>query len=302
MFSNKKIVNILFTINLCLFVFFSIIIICYINKYNVLKNTISSYESDINKYKVQNEKFKEMEKYVEKISEFSPRVGGRIIETLKDLEDLNTDEIDQQFKGLPITFNGMKTYENKGDHTFGKYGKLMYPFLKLPFRDMENISRPDLNTFVTSEYGYGPITVMIGGKWKTIWRNHTAIDITNEHNKAVYASAAGIVIDAGNDKYNGNYILLLHNINGKLYVTGYAHLAFRLVNIGDKVTDETIIAKSGDTGESCFGEHLHFMVGEVYKTIKLKNGKIKYYWFTLNSLYSSTYGMEPSDKRYYDII
>ena len=60
----------------------------------------------------------------------------------------------------------------------------------------------------------------------------------------------------------GNYVKLLHNINGKAYTTLYAHMADGLkVKVGQKIEAGTILGKMASTGMST-GKHLHWELKE----------------------------------------
>ena len=60
----------------------------------------------------------------------------------------------------------------------------------------------------------------------------------------------------------GNYVKLLHNINGKAYTTLYAHMADGLkVKAGQKIEAGTILGKMASTGMST-GKHLHWELKE----------------------------------------
>ena len=60
----------------------------------------------------------------------------------------------------------------------------------------------------------------------------------------------------------GNYVKLLHNINGKWYTTLYAHMADGLkVKVGQKLEAGTILGKMASTGMST-GKHLHWELKE----------------------------------------
>lgn len=60
----------------------------------------------------------------------------------------------------------------------------------------------------------------------------------------------------------GNYVKLLHNINGAWYTTLYAHMADGLkVKVGQKIEAGTILGKMASTGMST-GKHLHWELKE----------------------------------------
>jgi murein DD-endopeptidase MepM/ murein hydrolase activator NlpD len=60
----------------------------------------------------------------------------------------------------------------------------------------------------------------------------------------------------------GNFVKILHNINGKAYTTLYAHMADGLkVKAGQKIEAGTILGKMASTGMST-GKHLHWELKE----------------------------------------
>ncbi len=85
---------------------------------------------------------------------------------------------------------------------------------------------------------------------------HPGIDIANDYNTPIYASADGEVIYAGVLSGYGNVIKIDH---GYGYITMYAHLKKILVSNGTKVSRHQLIAKMGSTGKST-GPHLHYEV------------------------------------------
>lgn len=127
-------------------------------------------------------------------------------------------------------------YANKGDSNYLPSGT--------------NFFRPTKSGNITSNYG-----------WRTLYNKpnfHAAIDIKMPIGTDVYATAPGYVakiIDS--NKYGGKQVIIWHQINGKYYTSYYAHLSSFNVNIGSIVTKDTVIAKSGNTGNST-GPHLHF--------------------------------------------
>lgn len=107
------------------------------------------------------------------------------------------------------------------------------------------------------------------------YSGHTGIDYDIQEGTEVIVAEDGVVIfasdtDAPNDpdlsppNSYGNYIKIDHGtINGKNYVTMYAHLKTGtfLVNEGDSLIKGQPIARSGNSGTST-GPHLHFEVRE----------------------------------------
>ena len=66
----------------------------------------------------------------------------------------------------------------------------------------------------------------------------------------------GIVERSENKGAYGNYIIIEHTIDGKIYYTLYDHLSQRNVSNGDEVSQGQLIGLSGNTGNSS-GPHLH---------------------------------------------
>ena len=86
---------------------------------------------------------------------------------------------------------------------------------------------------------------------------HAAIDISTPIGTTVYAVAPGYVAKTiRSNKGGGNQIIIHHLINGRYYTSYYCHLSAFNVSVGQIVTKDTVIGKSGNTGNST-GPHLH---------------------------------------------
>ena len=116
---------------------------------------------------------------------------------------------------------------------------------------------------VTASKGYfiwpvqGVITSYFGSR--DLWGSydyHLGLDIGVPYNTSVVAADGGTVTTAG---WSGNYgyLVVIRHDNGML--TYYAHNTSVLVNVGDKVYQGQIIAKSGATGKAD-GPHCHFEI------------------------------------------
>ena len=87
--------------------------------------------------------------------------------------------------------------------------------------------------------------------------NHFAVDISMPIGTTVYAVAPGIVkMTKSITTACGNQIAIHHYINGAYYTSYYCHLSQINVREGTVVTKDTVIGKSGNTGNST-GPHLH---------------------------------------------
>ena len=119
--------------------------------------------------------------------------------------------------------------------------------------------RPTSSGRISSEYG-----------WRTLYGKpnmHAAIDISTPVGTLVYSVASGRVAKViYSNSGGGNQIIVHHQINGKYYTSYYCHLSSINVSVGTIVTKDTLIGKSGNTGNST-GPHLH---------LGLANGR----WYT----------------------
>jgi len=94
-------------------------------------------------------------------------------------------------------------------------------------------------------------------------KHHNGTDIWSPHEPCwIEAPYDAKVIEAKKSTAAGggfgNYVKLLHKINGKFYTTLYAHMADGLkVKVGQKITAGTPIGKMASTGMST-GKHLHW--------------------------------------------
>ena len=92
---------------------------------------------------------------------------------------------------------------------------------------------------------------------------HEGVDLSGASGSAVWAVAAGTVIETSNPGYSalGVYAKIQHIIDGEVITTTYAHMldGSRTVAVGDQVTSGQVIGAVGCTGR-CTGTHLHFEV------------------------------------------
>ncbi len=112
---------------------------------------------------------------------------------------------------------------------------------------------PYSNSYITSPYGYR--SDPISGQYKF----HSGIDISmpSAKGKKLVATKAGTVIRAvhSNSGY-GNYVMIDH---GGGYVSLYGHCNSLAVKVGDKVSQNQVVAYIGTSGYST-GPHVHFEI------------------------------------------
>lgn len=89
--------------------------------------------------------------------------------------------------------------------------------------------------------------------------DHHGIDFANPGIHEIYAAAAGTVSRSYRSDSYGECIMIVHNINGQIWETVYAHMRIgsRKVAAGSKVKQGQVIGIMGNTGHST-GQHLHF--------------------------------------------
>lgn len=85
---------------------------------------------------------------------------------------------------------------------------------------------------------------------------HAGLDIATNLNNPVVATADGVVVQVGFDKYKGNYVSISH---GNGFSTEYWHLNKYAVRSGQKISRGQIIGYVGKTGKA-LGPHLHYEV------------------------------------------
>lgn len=107
---------------------------------------------------------------------------------------------------------------------------------------------------ITSKYGWRVHPIKKKRKF------HEGVDISVPTGTKLKAMGDGIVVSSGNQTGYGKVIVIMHQIEGKVFYTRYAHLS-QCAPKGTKVKAGEIIpsTKSGNTGWST-GPHLHFEV------------------------------------------
>lgn len=92
---------------------------------------------------------------------------------------------------------------------------------------------------------------------------HFGVDFAQNGTNLITASADGTVTRSYYSTSYGECIMILHEVNGQVYETVYAHLrsGSRNVKVGDYVKKGQVIGIMGNTGNST-GQHLHFELHE----------------------------------------
>lgn len=85
---------------------------------------------------------------------------------------------------------------------------------------------------------------------------HHAIDISTRRGEPVFATAAGLVIEA---EHNGDYGNLVEISHGFGLFTRYGHLSAFDVQAGDTVERGALIGRAGGTGRAT-GNHVHYEI------------------------------------------
>ena len=110
--------------------------------------------------------------------------------------------------------------------------------------------------------GWYSITSPFGNREGEYAGMHTGIDLVSS-DKNIYAAGKGVVTRSNVETEGGNVIEITHtDRSGREYVTQYAHLSVRGVNVGDIVNAGDAIGVMGDTGTMASGVHLHFAMWE----------------------------------------
>lgn len=109
---------------------------------------------------------------------------------------------------------------------------------------------PTVEGVISSSYGARTGPIEGGYDW------HPGIDIAVDYGTPVFASGAGVIMQAGVNGGYGRYVKIDHQ-NG--YETAYGHMSSLAVKAGQRVAKGEIIGFAGSTGYST-GPHVHFEV------------------------------------------
>ena len=109
--------------------------------------------------------------------------------------------------------------------------------------------RPINSGTITSYYGNRIHPVSNENKF------HSGIDMYSS-DKNIYPVLPGVVAKTGSNSSMGNYIIIHHTYNNQNYTSAYYHLEEKYVRKNQKVDQNTVIGKMGQTGIAT-GVHLH---------------------------------------------
>jgi murein DD-endopeptidase MepM/ murein hydrolase activator NlpD len=141
---------------------------------------------------------------------------------------------------------------SKADPTFKS---LFTSWKKLDNLTESAIAVPSDKPVKTAEFtsGYGIRSDPFQGRAA----KHAGIDLAAPIGTPIYATADGVITDAGYN--NGGYGNLIKVDHGRGIETRYGHLSAILVHAGDRITRGQLIGRMGSTGRST-GSHLHYEV------------------------------------------
>jgi murein DD-endopeptidase MepM/ murein hydrolase activator NlpD len=137
-----------------------------------------------------------------------------------------------------------------------------YNYIQNSYSEIMSHIRQQKSLFMAIPRGWpceGRISSPFGFRYNPFFKNkdfHSGIDIANEKNTPIYATANGKVIFAGWQSGYGYITVIDH---GYTYRTAYAHNAKLLVKVGQYVRRGDMIARMGSTG-SATGSHVHYEV------------------------------------------
>lgn len=132
---------------------------------------------------------------------------------------------------------------------------------------LPKLSPDDYNKYATKNGGYNDFTriytVLWGASYKygwDVWNGwHQGTDIATAKGTPVYTIADGKVIEAWSDIAWGKYVSIEHTLDGKTFISNYAHLSEINVNKGQTVGVSDKIGEVWSTGNSTWN-HLHFQI------------------------------------------
>lgn len=193
---------------------------------------------------------------------------GQIVIFESKLKSLNLsiEDLDEDQKDLAAEIKATEAEISYYEEFGCKLDEEISDCIDVPYA--VGFTRPTIRGYISSNFGY---RYVFG---RTSY--HSGIDIALSEGNNVYASAAGYVSKkVVRATCGGNIIYVQHNIKGVKYTTAYMHLLSFNVSVGDIVTLNTVIGKSGGSStrsyDSCTtGAHLHFGILKGWTTSSSK--------------------------------
>ncbi len=273
---------------------FLLVLICYIGYSEFIRNKLYKKNKELTlnlqNYEKQKEVIDKLKQIVIQLEKDKPATVNLILNTIKDIEDFNFENIYDALAKIPTTTTQINTLEQVGFHGVSKYldndGWRIKNF-KFPIHDYDR-------AFISCEYGSGWLNLKVEGQLISIYRDHTAIDIVSSLDYRIFSAYEGVVFKVGYNQDLGNYVQIKHVIDGNIYRTSYGHLAEIYVEESDKINSNTIIGALNRTGEMTTGYHLHFSISKWDNEHKR--------WYTINPFLISTYDKKISEVQYYNTM
>jgi murein DD-endopeptidase MepM/ murein hydrolase activator NlpD len=144
-----------------------------------------------------------------------------------------------------------------------------YKYMQTSYSEIMSHIQQQRSLFMATPRGWpceGRISSPFGFRYHPFFQSrdfHSGLDIANEKNTPIHATASGKVIFSGWQSGYGYIVVIDHGYN---YRTAYAHLAKTLVKVGQYVQRGEVVAKMGSTG-SATGSHVHYEVHYKGKTV-----------------------------------
>lgn len=218
-------------------------------------NLIKEYNKKIDDNKKKTEELVKQKEALDQKQKQLEKQYSSLGSKLRDIADIKVDLEDavKQQEQLIKDYEKMGCYENEEIKACLSRINSLPPDTKF-WRPM-NIGR------ISSRYGN---RTLYGRK-----DYHFGIDMAVSTGTPVYSVANGTVASIKYYSGTGNGVYIHHKVNGKNYTSTYFHLSRINVKVGDVVTKDTVIAYSGNTGNST-GPHLHLSIlkglaGDDYK-------------------------------------
>ena len=143
---------------------------------------------------------------------------------------------------------GLQEMFSKGIQAASGVGKSAQPGSVT--EELRTILPEDRNLRISSDFGLRKDPISGDQKF------HQGLDIPAPMGTGIHPVKPGTVSFSGEQAGYGNVVIIDH---GDGFVSKYAHNTENIVNTGDSVSPETVIATVGSTGRST-GPHVHFEV------------------------------------------